>query len=338
MKILYGIQGTGHGHISRARVVLPKLREIADVDVLISGYNFHLDLDGEVTYKVRGMSLTYNRKGSVDFLETAMNLKPVKFIQDVQNTPVEEYDFVINDFEPVTAWAAQTAGVPCVAISHQASFFSPKVPRPAKRSIVAEGVIKHFAPFTTAVGSHYLRYDSFIEPPIVRQQIKDLNPTQGNHITVYLPAYDHETLASVFSTLGDIEWHIFSPGCTRSYRRGNVWVRPVGKESFLESFESCVGIISSTGFETTSESMYLGKKLLTIPIKNQYEQLCNAAALEELGGHVVYNIDGNFRAIVREWLRHGKTLRLDEISDVEDLVKKIVHAGLGKQVANESAR
>ena len=29
MKILYGVQGTGHGHISRARVILPRLREIA---------------------------------------------------------------------------------------------------------------------------------------------------------------------------------------------------------------------------------------------------------------------------------------------------------------------
>lgn len=139
MKILYGVQGTGHGHISRARVVLPKLREIAEVDVLISGYNFHMDLDGEIQYKARGISLTYDSKGSVDILETAMNLQPVKFIQDVQSTPVEEYDFVVNDFEPVTAWAAQAAGIPCVAISHQAAFISQKVPRPTKKSMMAEG-------------------------------------------------------------------------------------------------------------------------------------------------------------------------------------------------------
>ena len=331
MKILYGVQGTGHGHISRARVVLPKLRELAEVDVLISGYNFHMDLDGEIAFKARGISLTYDSKGSVDFLETAMNLKPVKFIQDVQSIPVQDYDFIVNDFEPVTAWAAQAAGIPCVAISHQASFLSPNVPRPAKRSVVAEGVMKHFAPFSAAVGSHYLRYDDFIEPPIIRDQIKHLSPVLGDHITVYLPAYDHQSLCSVFQTVNEIEWHIFSPTCEKEYRKGNVVVKPVGKDTFLKSFESCLGVVSSTGFETTSESMFLGKKLLTIPIKNQYEQLSNAAALEELGGEIVYSIDNTFKNTVRNWLRDGKILHLSETSDEDELVNKIITAGLRKE-------
>ena len=98
MKILYGVQGTGHGHISRARVILPRLREIAQVDVLISGYNFKLHLDGEITYKARGISLAYDRKGSVDVLETALHIQPVKLFQDIQSLPIEDYDFVVNDY------------------------------------------------------------------------------------------------------------------------------------------------------------------------------------------------------------------------------------------------
>ena len=333
MRILYGVQGTGHGHISRARVVLPKLREFAEVDVLISGYNFHLDLDGEIAYKARGISLTYDSKGSVNFLETALNLNPVKFIKDVQTAPVKDYDFVVNDFEPVTAWAAQAAGIPCVAISHQASFMSPNVPRPDRRSSVAEGVMKHFAPFTSAVGCHYRRYDTFIEPPIVRRQIRELNPVQGDHVTVYLPAFNHQVLVDVFSEITQIEWHIFSPTCNSEYRKGNVWVRPVGKETFLKSFEHCTGIISSTGFETTSESMFLGKKLLTIPIKNQYEQLSNAAALKQFGGRVVYSIDENFATTVNDWLINGRSLELEEISDENELVQKIISAGLQQETA-----
>lgn len=331
MKILYGVQGTGHGHISRARVVLPKLREYAEVDVLISGYNFHMDLDGEIAYRARGISLTYDSKGSVDFLNTALNLNPVKLVKDVQSTPVGEYDFVVNDFEPVTAWAAQSAGIPCIAISHQASFMSHRVPRPSKKSVMAEGVMKHFAPFSTAVASHYLRYDDFIEPPIIRKQIKDLNPVQGDHITVYLPAFDHEGLCSVFNNIRQIEWHIFSPNCQKEYQKGNVRVRPVSKETFLKSFESCLGVVSSTGFETTSESMYLGKKLLTIPIKNQYEQLSNAAAIEELGGEVIYNLDESFKAKVQHWLKYGETVKIPEISDEDQLVQKILLAGVRKK-------
>ncbi len=330
MKILYGVQGTGHGHISRAKVVLPKLREIAEVDVLISGYNFHLDLDGDIAYKARGISLTYDSKGSIDFFETALRLNPIKLIQDIHSAPVNEYDFIVNDFEPVTAWAAQAAGIPCVGISHQASFMSPKVPRPAKKSLISERVMKHFAPFSSPVGSHYLRYDNFIEPPIIRKQIKELNPSLGDHITVYLPAFDHETLCSVFNNVRQIQWHIFSPTCKKEYQKGNVLVKPVGKDTFLKSFESCLGVVSSTGFETTSESMFLGKKLLTIPIRNQYEQLCNAAALEELGGKVIYAIDGTFKEKVEDWLINSRALNLPETSDEDDLVQKILKAGIPK--------
>ena len=337
MRILYGIQGTGHGHISRARVVLPKLREYAEVDVLVSGYNFTMNIDGEIAYKARGLSLAYDNNGSVDMLETALNLHPIKFIQDVQSIPIEEYDFVVNDFEPVSAWAANGAGIPCVAISHQASFLSDKVPRPVKKSLVAEQVIKHFAPGTAAVGSHYLRYDDFVEPPIIRRQIRNLNPSLGNHITVYLPAFDHQTLGSIFNQVQKVEWDIFSPDCEEKYIKGNVTVNPVGKETFLESIESCLGIVSATGFETTSEAMFLGKKLLTIPIKNQYEQLCNAAALTQLGGKVVYQIDQDFPQILSEWIDEGQVLTLPEISDEEDLVQKIISAG-SCRTSNEEQR
>lgn len=327
MKILYGIQGTGHGHISRAKVILPKLREFAEVDVLISGYNFHMNLEAEVNYKARGLSLKYDSKGSVDIIETAMSLNPIRFIKDIQSLPIAKYDFVVNDFEPVTAWAAQNAELPCVAISHQASFSSPNVPRPQNKSKIAEGIIKHFAPFTHAVSSHYKRYDHFVEPPIIRKQIKDLNPTLGDHITVYLPAFDHETLCSIFNNYTQVKWHIFSPMCNAEYHKKNVWIRPIGKETYLESFESCLGVISSTGFETTSEALFLGKKLLTIPIKNQYEQLCNAAALEELGGYIVYDINSSFHHILSDWLKNGKVVKISEISDDYDIVQKIINSG-----------
>ncbi|NDC42475.1 MAG: glycosyl transferase, partial [Chitinophagia bacterium] len=37
MKILFAIQGTGNGHLSRARDVYPELLKYGETDVLISG-------------------------------------------------------------------------------------------------------------------------------------------------------------------------------------------------------------------------------------------------------------------------------------------------------------
>lgn len=327
MRILYGVQGTGHGHISRAKVVIPLLREVADVDVLISGYNFNLELDGKIAFKKRGISLSYDSKGAVDVFETALALKPVRFIQDLQSIPVKEYDFVISDFEPVTAWAAQIERKPCVGVSHQVAFLSDKTPRPRKKALMAEGIIRHFAPCNNAIGTHYVRYDDFIEPPILRPLIKELNPTLGGHVTVYLPAFDHETLVTFLSQITEVKWEIFSPTCESAYEKNNIRVNPVGNESFLNSFESALGLLCSAGFEGPSEAMYLGKKLLVIPIKNQYEQICNAVALEGLGAEVIYDIKPDFVSKLRAWIRNGKIIHLDEICDEKALIPKILELG-----------
>lgn len=107
-------------------------------------------------------------------------------------------------------------------------------------------------------------------------------------------------------------------------------MNPVGKDTFLKSIENCLGIVSATGFETSSEAMYLGKKFFTVPIKKQYEQLCNAAALKEFGAEVVYQFDQYFTEKLSEWIDNGKELSLAEISDEEDLVQKIIRAGKGQ--------
>ncbi|SMO91718.1 glycosyltransferase family protein [Gracilimonas mengyeensis] len=326
MKILYGIQGTGHGHISRAKVLLPRLREHAQVDAMMSGYNFNMPLEGGLDYEARGFSLAYDNSGGVDWWQTIKKLQPLRFLKDAHALPVQDYDLVINDFEPVSAWAAKWAGIPCVAISHQASFLSPKTPRPAKRSLPAEQLLKFFAPASAVVGSHYLRYDDTIEPPIIRRHILNLNPREEDHVTVYLPAFEAFRLASIFINMREVDWHIFAPGVSRAQHMENVHLYPVSKDRFLESLESCRGVMTAAGFETTSEALYLGKRLLSIPIKNQYEQLCNAAALEKLGATVVFDIDEDFTQKVKSWLREKSAPRLTEISDEKELARKIIDA------------
>ena len=44
MKILYAIQGTGNGHISRARDIIPVLMQMGELDILISGTEAEVEL------------------------------------------------------------------------------------------------------------------------------------------------------------------------------------------------------------------------------------------------------------------------------------------------------
>ena len=59
MKILYSIQATGNGHISRAMELIPHLREYGNVDVFLSGANSTLALDAPIKYRSKGISLFY---------------------------------------------------------------------------------------------------------------------------------------------------------------------------------------------------------------------------------------------------------------------------------------
>lgn len=336
MKILYGIQGTGHGHISRAREIIPILSKKVDVDVLISGYNCNMNLEDVEIIQKRGISLTYDSEGSVSCLKTAFNLKPITFIRDINNLDVRNYDLIISDFEPVIAWASQQKGVFSVALSHQASFISSKSPRPAKRSVIGEQILKHFAPCSSPIGFHFRRYDSFILPPIIRRDVRSLSTQKGNHVTVYLPAFDHQKLLQKFLRIPEVEWQIFSPSCNNSYTVMNVTVNPVGNKPFLDSMKNSLGVITGAGFETCAEAMFLGKKLLAIPISNQYEQYCNAAALQKMGVQTLRKIDKSFVKVVRNWVDKTPAVQLSEIADTAKLVDLLLELSKNHHMAFSS--
>lgn len=335
MKILYGIQGTGHGHLSRAKELLPELSRHAAVDVLISGYASQLGLETAITYRKYGISLAYDSNGGVSILETLKSLKPIRFISDVQSVPLKKYDLVVSDYEPVTAWAAKINEVPSVALSHQAAFLSDNSPRPAVRSAIAEAILQYFTPADCAIGFHFRRYDRFIEPPIIRSEIRTLKPVDGNHITVYLPAYHHEKLADIFDSFRDINWHIFSPACEKFFKKGHVSVFPISNTEFIDSLESCKGVMTSAGFETSAEAMYLKKKLLVIPIRNQYEQLCNAAALAQMGITVLSDLR-HWDMAIRHWLDESSVVDIDEVADPADIIDKILNIAADVSLQSKS--
>ena len=76
---------------------------------------------------------------------------------------------------------------------------------------------------------------------------------------------------------------------------------PISNEGFTKSMIESAGVITGAGFETPAEALYLGKKLLCLPIRGQYEQLCNAAALKELGVPVVAKMHATFFVDIAKW-------------------------------------
>ncbi len=329
MRILYGIQGTGNGHISRAREIIPYLKEYSDVDVLLSGTQSEVEMNHPVKFRHRGLGYSFGSNGRIDITRSMVQAKLGQLIGDIRNVPVNDYDMVISDFEPISAWAGKLAGKQVIAMSHQASFLSDKSPRPTRRNSIAEGIFRHYAPCTSAIGFHFKRYDSFIHKPIIRRAIRDLTPTRNDHITVYLPAFHHDVLVSIFHKLPEIRWEVFSKHAHVRSESRNVTIRPIDDHHFVRSLENCQGLLTGAGFESPSEALYLGKMLMVVPMSMQYEQQCNAKALRLMGVPALPTMNQDAIAPLRRWLVEQDYIQVR----YEDRTRYIIESILKLEIA-----
>jgi uncharacterized protein (TIGR00661 family) len=324
MKILFGIQGTGNGHIIHSREILKYLVKEAEVDVLVSGLHHEVNLGFDIKYKLEGLGFMFGKKGGIDYWKSIRSISPYKLISDIYSLPVNEYDLVLSDFEPISAWAAKTKGIPHICVSHQASLLSTRVPRPTQNNRFQQFVMKWYAPGDDLIGLHFKEYDDFIFTPIIREEIRDSEPTDKGHYTVYLPSYDERYMIEILKKI-DVPWEIFSKHYKgEPFTEDNVTVFPVENHRFVESLSSCTGLLCNAGFDTPSEALYLGKKLMVVPMKRQYEQECNAEALKGLGIPVVDRIGRKFSDDLTEWVNSSYIYQADYHNNIPQIVERIL--------------
>ncbi|MCB0685825.1 MAG: hypothetical protein KDC53_04850 [Saprospiraceae bacterium] len=327
MKILYAIQATGNGHLARAREIIPALSHKAEVDVLISGTQGDLALPYPVSFRKHGLSFVFGNKGQIDLKASLQSFRPVRLWKDIKTCPVENYDLVIHDFDPVTAHACYRKKIRNISLSHQAAFHYSETPRPKKKNIAGEWILQHFAPSNSHIGLHFRAYHPSIFTPIIRQEIRRLKSERQDHIVVYLPAYDHHYLCSIFREIPNIQWKIFSKHYRHKESHSNIEIFPVDTKNWLEQLRTCEAAIVGAGFEGPSEVMFLGKKLLVVPMKNQYEQQCNAIALKDLGIKTLNTINPKKIPEIKDWIRNSSENIFTFPDHTHQIISKILGVG-----------
>jgi uncharacterized protein (TIGR00661 family) len=324
MKIFDSIQATGNGHISRATQLYPYLSKMGEVDLFVSGNNSTIDFPFPVKYKSNGLSLHYNKCGGLNYMSILKNTKPFKIFKEAQQLPLKNYDIVINDFECITSLACKLQKINSVQFGHQASFHSAKTPRPPQENTIGEFVLKHYSTSTKYMGLHFESYDDFIFPPVIKQEFINKKITDHKHVAVYLPAFQKECIQEAFEKLPHIEFHWYLASVKNSYKEKNITYFPVYQKLFNESLLTCHGLITGGGFETPSEALYLGKKLMCIPIQNHYEQQCNVAALSKLGVSVLDSIDEDFASHIATWFEKPKVDLNMQANNIQETLQYLV--------------
>ncbi|MEI6355248.1 MAG: glycosyltransferase [Methylococcus sp.] len=316
MKIFYGVQGTGNGHITRARAIAPKLKEAgADVTWLFTGRPtssfFDMGIFGDYLWRT---GLTFETKqGHVQYLKTALKNNILQFINDIRTLDLSAYDLVVTDFEPVTAWAAKLQGIKTVGIGHQYAF-GHDIPMDGA-DFMGIQVLKYFAPAHVGLGIHWDHFNGPILPPMIETTLPKV-PKKTGKIIVYLPFEDVYEVIELLRPFNTHEFHLYNPGGAISENESpaHVSVKGLSREGFQADFAECSGVICNAGFELPSESLHFGKKLLVKPLHGQMEQLSNAMALKTLSlGDVMHDLDPE---AIATWLEqdHSHTVRYPDVA------------------------
>ncbi|MEZ4906172.1 MAG: glycosyltransferase family protein [Saprospiraceae bacterium] len=251
-------------------------------------------------------------------------MNPVRFIQDILAFPANDYDFIISDFEPISAWAGKIKKVPVIALSNQAILLEKYIPKPKTRDFLALAILKYYSPSNVKLGYSYIKFNEQVFSPMIRNELRNSVISDQGHYTVYLPSYSDEKIIDFLSKFKNTKWQLFSKNAAFDYKTANIEIFKIDKEKFTTSIVNCTGIVCNAGFETTSEALFLGKKMMAIPQKNQYEQQCNTHLLNLLGVHSIDKIDNKKYDIFRYWIESDQKIQLEFPDMPYNIVERIL--------------
>jgi len=301
MKILFGVQGTGNGHISRSRELVRKLKEVGhDVEVIISGRKEEELKEIEIfePYRVmKGMTLVAY-KGKLNYVDTMFQLDLVRFMSDIMMLDTTGTELIITDFDPITSMVARLKNIPSLGFGHQYAFRY-DIPV-AKGNFFEKYTLLNFAPARYNAGLHWNHFHQSIFPPVIPETLYAQKSVAvvKEKVLVYLPFEEDEDIMLFLAPFDRYDFFIY--GKEVYCDDGHLHFRRYSREGFLRDLMESNGVVCNAGFELPGEALHLGKKLLLRPLDGQIEQQSNALGMVQLGyGMAMNRLDGS---ILADWL------------------------------------
>ncbi len=129
-----------------------------------------------------------------------------------------------------------------------------------------------------------------VVPPLLRDEIKHMRPTNDGHILVYMLNHGYaEAVNDFHARYPEVRLHCFwdKPDAPVKWCVDeNLTYHQLNGQLFLEKMASCIGYLTTAGFESVCEAMYFGKPVMMMPVQGHYEQACNALDAQKAGAGV----------------------------------------------------
>ncbi len=207
-------------------------------------------------------------------------------------------DLVINFFEPLTGllqlW--HRCSVPVLAVAHQFMARHPDAVRLPGSPLDRLGLRL----FTRLVGarswnlalSFFPAADLpdrrlFVGPPLLRRELFELAPRPGNYYLAYLLNHGYRDEVVAWQRQhSDMVLHCFydRPEAPEVEQVStNLFFHRINAQRFLQLMAGCRAVVSTAGFESVCEAVWLGKPVFLVPVANHVEQRQNAHEAVQLG-------------------------------------------------------
>jgi uncharacterized protein (TIGR00661 family) len=197
-------------------------------------------------------------------------------------------DLVITDFEPLTCHIGHKLDLPVISIDNQHCLTNAVVsyPKQYRRDATAAKLVTRLM---TPRANAYLvisfftapirKRNTFLFPPLLRQQILDATPTESDHVLVYVTS----PAPALAKLLGSVRCRFIAYGFGREGQEGNILYKKPSIDGFFADLTRARAIVANSGFSLVTEALHLGKPYLAVPVSHQFEQIFNAYWLEKSG-------------------------------------------------------
>jgi uncharacterized protein (TIGR00661 family) len=328
LKILYGVQCTGNGHLTRSKEIIKYLKDnysdrIEKIDVCLSGNFSQINTDDlDVKYKFDGLGFNLD-KGQISIFKTISELQLSKFIKSIFIPDIKEYDIIISDFEPIICWSGIIRGKKVLGVGNHYKFLSNKkfLKNLSPNYFLNKVITKMVCPVNNYIAFDYLKDSEKEFFPIIRKSLRMVNLQKEDFYLCYISSISSNDQIKFFSQFTDQTFYIFHNDIKEAKDIDNIRLRPIDKVRFTEKLIKCKGVICHTGFQLTSECLFLGKKLLVIPIKHQIEQIFNTKTLSKFG---VISSDSLDYVKFDDFFKNDYSVKLNFIDEMDVLSERIL--------------
>ncbi len=354
MKVLFIVQGEGRGHLTQAVSMWQLLTDSGhQVQACLVGKSTYQhqsflesQLDAPVDYFVSpNLAYGVNKPGLSLRRTLSENLRKIPQLHQsiiFLRKKIKYYqpDLIINFYDllgGITKALSPDIKIPMVCIAHQYLLLHKDFDFPVSNEM--DKFLVNLNTRITALRANKLLALSFAPlnatkkiisvPPLLRKEIEKEQVGNYNYLLAYM------TNECFLSEL--IKWSEKNPQeeihcfVQRSQENEveqismNLFIHKPHAHKFLHLMANCKGLITSAGFESVSEAIYLGKPIMMIPVPRHFEQKCNAhdastygagIAAEEFNPKYLLDFIHQYESPAlnfRNWLVEGKQVLLREL-------------------------